>query len=40
MLKTHASIVSEVPVDSFTLDDFDVEEEVMPCMEIVESDDE
>ena len=40
MLKTHASILSEVPVDSFTPDDADIEEAVMPCMEMVEGDDE
>ena len=40
MLKTHASILFEIPVDSFTPDDSDVEETAMPCMEIVDSDDE
>ena len=30
---------SEVPVDPFTLDDSNVEESAMPCMEIVDSDD-
>ena len=39
MLRTHASILSEVPVDPFTPDDSDVEEAAMSCMEIVESDD-
>ena len=40
MPKTHASIMSEVSVDPFTPDDSDLEEVVMPCMEIVDSDDE
>ena len=40
MLKTHGSIFSEVPVDPSTLDDSYLEEEAMPCMEIVDSDDE
>ena len=40
MLKTHASILSEFPVDPFTPDDSDVEEASMPCMEIVDNDDE
>ena len=40
MLKTHASIVSEGAVGPFTPDDSDVEEAAMPCMEIVDSDDE
>ena len=40
MLKTHASILSEVPVDPFTSDDSDVEEAAMPYIEIVDSDDE
>ena len=34
MLETHASILSEAP------DDSDVEEAAMPCMEILDSDDE
>ena len=38
MLKTHASILSEVRVDPFTPDD--VVEVAMPCMKIVDSDDE
>ena len=37
MLKAHASILSDVPVDPFTPDDFDLEEAAMPDMEIVES---
>ena len=40
VLKIHASILYEVPVDPFTPDDFDVDEAAMPCMEIVDSDDE
>ena len=40
MLKTHANILSEVPANSFTPDDSDVEEAAMPCMEIVDIDDE
>ena len=32
--------MSEVSVDPFTPDDSDLEEVVMPCMEIVDSDDE
>ena len=40
MLKTHASILSEVSVDPFTPDYSDVDEATMPCMEIVDSDDE
>ena len=41
MLKTHASILSEVRVDPFTPDESDVgEAAMMPCMEKVESDDE
>ena len=39
MLKTHASILSDVSVDPFTPDDSDVEETAMPCIEI-DSDDE
>ena len=38
MLKTRASILSEVRVDPFTPDDFDVKEVVVPCMKIVDSD--
>ena len=40
MLKTHASVLSEVPVDIFTSDDSDVEEAAMPCLKKVGSDDE
>ena len=40
MLKTHANISFEISVDPFTLDKSDVEEAVMPCMKIVDSDDE
>ena len=36
MLRTHASILSEVRVDPFTSDDTDVG---MPCIEIVDSED-
>ena len=32
MLRTHASILSEVPVDPFTPDDSNVEEAAMPTM--------
>ena len=32
--------MSEVPVDPFIPDDFDVDEAAMPYMEIVDSDDE
>ena len=39
MLKKHASILSEVTVDSFTPDDFNIEEAAMSCMETVDSDD-
>ena len=38
MLKTHGSILSEVPVDPFTPEDSDVEEAAMTCMEILDSD--
>ena len=38
MLQTHASIFSEVPVNSFTPDNSDIEEAAMPCMNIVDSD--
>ena len=40
ILKTHASILSEVQFDPFTPDDSDVEEAAMPCMEMVDSGDE
>ena len=40
MLKTHASILSEVRVDIFSPDESDVDEAAMPCLEKVESDDE
>ena len=40
MLETDASILSEVPVDTFTPEDSDVEEAVMPYIERVDSDDE
>ena len=40
MLKIHASILSEVSIDPFTPDHSDFEKAVMPCMEIVDSDDE
>ena len=40
MLKTHASILSELPVDPFTPDDSDVVEAAMPCMEIPDRNDE
>ena len=40
MLKIHASILSEISIDPFTPDHSDFEEAVMPCMEIVDSDDE
>ena len=40
MLKTYASILSEVPVDTFTLEDADVEEAAMPPMDILDNDDE
>ena len=36
---THASILSEVTVDSFTPDDSNIEEAAMSCMETVDSDD-
>ena len=39
MLKTHASIFSDVSVDSLTPDNSDVEVAAMSCMEI-DSDDE
>ena len=39
MLKIHASILSEISIDPFTPDHSDFEEAVMPCMEIVDSDD-
>ena len=39
MLKTQASVSSDVSVDFFSPDDSDVEEAVMSCMEI-DSDDE
>ena len=40
MLKTHAHILPEVQVDPFIPDTSDVEEAAMPCIEIVDSDDE
>ena len=40
MLKTNASILSEVRVYSFTPDESDVDEASMPCMEKVDCDDE
>ena len=40
MPKTHANILSEIRVDPVTPDDPNVEEAAMPCMYIVDSDDE
>ena len=40
MLKTHASILSEVPVDPSTSNDLDAEVAGMPCMEKADRDDE
>ena len=40
MLKNHASILSEVPVDPSTSNDFAAEVAGMPCMEIADGDDE
>ena len=38
MLKTHASILSEVPVDPLTWAASNVKEAAMPCKEVVDSD--
>ena len=40
MLETHASILSEVPVDPLTPEDSDVDEAAMSCIEMEDSDDE
>ena len=40
MVKTRTNILSKVPVDPFTPDNAHVDEAAMPCMEIVDIDDE